>query len=323
MNRYTRQYSLPMVGEVGQRRLLQSHVLVVGAGALGCPVLQYCVGAGVGHITLVDPDVVTIDNLHRQPLYDEKCVGQPKALIAASRLTSLNSDVRIMPHIQAFDPCRAVDWVTEADVVLDCADSFAVTYSASDECWRQKKAYISASVLGVNGYVGGFCHGAPSVRAIFPQPPRDKRTCESAGVMGPVAATVGCIQAQMALSYLLGTTPSPLGQMVVIDFANYGFRHFRFDGAHEPEGKLFHFIARSQLVSDDLIIDLRTEKEVSESPLPEAQPFTLQDLIPLLPTLEPSQRLVLCCRRGMRAWHAALDLAALWAGPIALLALNG
>lgn len=323
MDRYARQHILPMVGGSGQERLRNSSALVVGAGALGCPVLQYLAGAGVGHITIVDPDTISLDNLHRQPLYDELNVGKYKALVAAERIAATNSDIAIVPHIKALNPANAINWAAGADIVLDCADSFAVTYTLSDVCFHQRKAYIYASVLGLTGYVGGFCHSAPSVRAIFPELPQQFASCASAGVLGPVAATLGSIQAQMALAYLLELNPSPLGQMVVVDFATYGFRSFRFDDAPEPPGQVFSFIAPSELQPDDLIIDLRSEGDLEGYSLPNARYCrTPSDIVCLLGNPLRDQRLVLCCKQGVRAWRAALLAQSRWRGPIVLMALN-
>ncbi|MBL4769218.1 MAG: HesA/MoeB/ThiF family protein, partial [Rhodobacteraceae bacterium] len=165
MNRYIRQQILPEVGVAGQARLHAAHIVVVGVGGLGCPALQCLVGAGIGKITIVDPDVVSLSNLHRQTIFGENQIGQSKVIAAAAVLSVLNSECTIIAIDVALSPINAETLIAKADVVLDCADSFAASYILSDACLTQKKPLISASALGFEGYVGGFCGGAPSLRA--------------------------------------------------------------------------------------------------------------------------------------------------------------
>ncbi|MGR3197704.1 MAG: HesA/MoeB/ThiF family protein, partial [Paracoccus sp. (in: a-proteobacteria)] len=200
MSRYARQLVLPEIGPDGLDRLAQAHVLVVGAGGLGVPVLQYLAGAGLGRITLVDGDTVAEHNLHRQPLYRMDQIGQPKAQAAAAALAALNPDVTVTPDCAMLDPANAPAWVAAADIVLDCADTFAASLTLSDVCAAQGKPLITASALAFSGYVAGCCGPAPSLRAIFPDLPERGATCATAGVMGPVVGAIGALQAQMALS---------------------------------------------------------------------------------------------------------------------------
>ncbi len=317
MNRYARQIALPEVGAKGQARLRAAHVLVAGAGGLGVPVMQYLVGAGVGTITLIDGDEVTESNLHRQPLYRMQDMGRPKAQVAAGAVGALNPDVTLHPIVDWLTPENAPALVAQADVVLDCADTFATSFTLSDAAFAAGKPLISASALGLSGYVGGFCATAPSLRAIFPDLPRSAATCATAGVLGPVVAMIGAMQAQMALAILLDMVPSPLGQMMILDAASWRMSGFRFDGAPEPDNPAA-FIATSQITPQDMVIDLR-----SEIPTPfratalHIPPEGLPDL-----ALPPhGTRIVLACRTGLRAHHACTALRNRWAGDIALLAL--
>jgi molybdopterin/thiamine biosynthesis adenylyltransferase len=315
MSRYARQMILPEVGAEGQAQLGAAHVLVVGAGGLGVPVLQYLVGAGIGRITLVDGDRIALHNLHRQPLYRMDQAGHFKAEAAAEALTALNPDVTVAPVTTWLDPANAPALVAEAELVLDCADTFAASLTLSDVCMAAGKPLIAASALAMSGYVGGFCGGAPSLRALFPDLPERGATCDTAGVMGPVVAMIGALQAQMGLSALLGLIPSPLGQLVTFDAARWRFGGFRFDGAPEP-ARVIPFIAPSQIIPGDLVIDLRTEAPA---------PFRA-DALHLVPdpdfTPPPgTSRVVLACRTGLRAHHAGSALQTRWGGPIALLAV--
>ena len=318
MNRYARQLVLPEVGAKGQARLAAAHVLVVGAGGLGVPVLQYLAGAGVGQITLVDGDRIAAHNLHRQPLYQMDQVGAFKAKAAAEALAALNPEVSVVPVTVWLDPVNARDLVARADLVLDCADTFAASLTLSDTCLAAGKPLIAASALARSGYVGGFCGGAPSLRALFPDLPERGATCDTAGVMGPVVGMIGALQAQMALSVLLELAPSPLGQLVSFDAKHWRFGGFRFDAAQEPDHTL-PFIAATQIAPDDLLVDLRTE---------EAAPFRVGALhlsaaqAQALPPPDTARRVVFACRTGLRAHHAGTALRHRWNGKIALLAIT-
>ncbi|MGI9334192.1 MAG: HesA/MoeB/ThiF family protein [Gammaproteobacteria bacterium] len=319
MNRYARQIVLPEVGTHGQARLAHCTALIVGAGGLGSPVLQYIAGAGIGRLIVVDPDTVERENLHRQTLYGDSQLGQAKVAAAKAILHDLNPHVVVDPIVEALEPRNAAALIARADIVLDCADSFAATYILSDNCLAAAKPLISSSVLGLSGYAGGFCAGAPSVRAVFPDLPRHLASCATAGVLGPAVGTLGAIQAQLALAVVLELAPSPLGQLVSVDLRRWRFGGFRFDGAAEPEHS-FRFVARSDLQASDFVVELRGESEAPEPIRADALRASVDafDTAGHLP--RDGQRAVLCCRSGLRAWRAATALRRRWDGPIALLA---
>lgn len=319
MNRYERQEILPEIGAAGQGRLRAARVVVVGAGGLAATVLPLLTAAGVGRITLVDGDRVEQSNLHRQTLFTEDDLGRPKADAAADRCRKLNREVTIVPWRRALTPENAEDLVFSEDLVLDCADSYAVSYTLSDVCASHRIPLISAAVLGVSGYVGGFCGPAPSLRAVFPDAPESSASCATAGVMGPVVALMGAAQAQLAMATILALDPSPMGQVLTFDMKTYRASGFRFDRAEEPQA-FFPFVARVELTGEDEIVDLRPEEEA-----PELIHWAARRILPELlgETLAfGDRRLVLACASGLRAWRAAETLQETWPGEIVLVAAS-
>ncbi|MDE0590595.1 HesA/MoeB/ThiF family protein [Halocynthiibacter sp. C4] len=306
MSRYQRQIQLPEIGADGQEQLAAAHAVVIGAGGLGAPVLQYLVGAGVGKITVVDDDHIAQSNLHRQTLFRETDVGKPKAQAAAATLAGLNPDCEIIAVQCALSCDNVQTLLRDATVVLDCADSFAASYILSDHCFTEGIPLFSASVLAFAGYAGGFCGGTPSLRAVFPDLPTQAASCESAGVLGPVVGMIGSLQATMALNYLLGLSPSPLGQLVQFDAKTYRTSGFRFDGAPEPEGPKLCFIAPSMIAPGDMLVDLRGVEEAPNLFHPSAKRILPENITTIPHPIET--RVVLACRSGLRAWRAAKTL---------------
>jgi molybdopterin/thiamine biosynthesis adenylyltransferase/rhodanese-related sulfurtransferase len=303
-DRYARQMVLPEVGAAGQARLAAASVVVVGAGGLGCPVLQYLAGAGVGRLVVVDHDRVEETNLHRQPLYTMADIGTLKAEAAAAALRHFNPGIAVDIVAERLTPQNATVLVAGADLVVDAADSFAVTYVLSDACLAIGKPMISASVIGLTGYVGAFCGGGPSYRAVFPDVAVEGGTCATVGVLGTAVAVLGSLQAHLALHLLLGLEPSVLGRVITFDAKRLAFGGFGFAGSPEP-GQFVPFIAPDSVTADDLVVDLRSLEEAPQSPFAGARRLDVDHVAALLAEPSSSRRIVLCCRSGQRALAAA------------------
>jgi sulfur-carrier protein adenylyltransferase/sulfurtransferase len=318
MSRYARQTCLAEVGETGQAKLASARVLVVGAGGLGATLLPLLVGAGIGHLQIVDGDTVEQSNLHRQTLFRMTDIGGFKAEVAAQALSSLNPDCQITALARHLDPYSARDVVAGADIVIDAADAFALSYALSDLCSAAQKPFLSASVLGRTGYAGGFCGRAPSLRAVFPDLPPNLQTCASAGVMGPAVAALGALLAQMCLSVILGHTPSALGQFISVDLQNWRFSGFRFDDAPEPLSVFPAIIGQANIIPTDRVFDLRDQAEAPLIAVKGAVRLNQQEIQHIAP--ETGRRVVLVCASGLRAWRAAHELSARGIPDIAILA---
>ena len=319
-DRYARQMVLPEVGADGQARLAAASVLVIGAGGLGCPVLQYLAGAGVGRLTVVDHDTVEETNLHRQPLYAMADIGKSKAETAAAAMRRFNPTIEVVPVIARLTPRNAATLVAAADLVIDAADSFAVSYILSDACHAAAKPLVSASVIGTTGYAGAFCGGGPSYRAVFPDVSVDGGTCASVGVLGTAVAVLGSLQAHLALHLLLGLQPSVLGRVVTFDAGRLAFGGFGFAGTPEPD-RFVPFIAPEAVTAGDLVVDLRGPEEAPE-PFAGGLRLSVVTVESLFMQPTPSARIVLCCRSGQRALAAADRLRERGAIDLALVALG-
>jgi len=321
MNRYARQMVLPEIGTAGQALLANARIVVIGAGGLGCPVLSYLAGAGVGSIRIVDADVVEESNLHRQPLYAMADIGRAKAEAARRALTAYNPDIEILTEVHRLEPANTASLCKDADIIIDAADSFAVTYTLSDHCLASGQAFVSASVLGFTGYAGGFCGArAPSVRAVFPDLPRSAANCATAGVSGPAAGVLGSLQAQMALSCLLGLDPSPLGRMISLDLRQFTTSSFSFGNAPEPDDG-FEFVSVANIDDSDLVIDLRNVEEAPAIITTSARRSTVDEVATFAGEAR-NHRTILCCRSGLRAWNAGLRLRQAGCTDISLIALG-
>jgi len=225
---YSRQIALPEVGPDGQAKLAAASVLVVGAGGLGAPVLQYLAAAGVGRIGIVDGDVVEASNLHRQPLYGVADLGRPKAAAAAERLRALNHDA----HIETYEQKASADsidaLVKNYDLVVECTDNFRAKFLVSDAVVRALKPAVFASVHQYEGQLQVYrpLPHWPCLRCLWPEAPRDGMVgnCAEAGVLGPVPATLGSMQAMAVLKRLLGLDAGEAPALVTVDLLSFETR---------------------------------------------------------------------------------------------------
>ncbi len=225
-DRYSRHILLPEVGEDGQRKLLASKVLCVGAGGLGSPASLYLAAAGVGTLGLVDDDVVDASNLQRQVVHATDRLGVPKVESAARTLTGLNPDVTVVPHKTRLTSENALEIVARYDVVVDGADNFATRYLLNDVALRLDKPIVHASVFRFEGQLTVFpADGAPCYRCLFPEPPPPGAapSCQEAGVLGVLPGVLGVLQATEALKLLLGM-PTIAGRLLIWDATRSRFR---------------------------------------------------------------------------------------------------
>ena len=216
--RYQRHLALAGFGAAAQERLRASSVLVVGAGGLGCPALLYLAAAGVGRITLVDPDAVELSNLQRQVLYGVEDQGLSKVEVASRRLRELNPLVHIDPRRVKLQRSNALDLVGSCDVVVDGSDNFATRYLVNDACVLEGRPFVYGAVQGFEGQVSVFnWKDGPTYRCLFPEPPLAGTVpnCAEAGVLGAVTGFIGAAQAIEAIKVLSGVGEPLSGRLLV------------------------------------------------------------------------------------------------------------
>ncbi|MCC7271216.1 MAG: molybdopterin-synthase adenylyltransferase MoeB [Alphaproteobacteria bacterium] len=240
LERYARHVILDEVGEAGQARLLAARVLVVGAGGLGAPVLLYLAAAGVGHLTIVDPDTVDLSNLQRQVIHSTATVGTPKAESAAAAIRRLNPDIEVDARIGRITGADAARTIAGHDLVVDGTDNFAARYLLNDACYFARVPLVSAALLRFEGQISTFkAHepgeSRPCYRCLFraPPPPDLVTRCEQAGIFGAVAGAVGTLQATEVLKELLGLGDSLAGTLLLYDALATSFRRIR--ARRDPE----------------------------------------------------------------------------------------
>ena len=230
-SRYSRHVLLPEVGEVGQGRLLDARVLLVGAGGLGSPAALYLAAAGVGTLGIIDHDVVDVSNLQRQVLHGTDRLGTPKVESARETLRNLNPDVQVLAHKERLSAANAVDLVSGYDVVIDGADNFPTRYLLNDAALHARAPVVHGSVFRFEGQASVFKpYDGPCYRCLAEQPPPAELapSCAEAGVLGVVPGIIGSIQALEAIKIILGIGDLLIGTLLVFDALEGEFRRLTF-----------------------------------------------------------------------------------------------
>ena len=235
VKRYSRHLIMPQVGSAGQRKLLQSKVLIVGAGGLGSPAAVYLSLAGVGTIGIADFDVVDVSNLQRQILHRSSDVGRPKTVSAMETLKEYNPDTNVVLHDAWLTSENAMDIISGYDIVVNGADNFPSRYLINDACYLAGKPLVDGSILIFDGQATVFIPGQGCYRCLFPSPPPPGMVpnCAEAGVLGALTGVVGSIQAVETLKLLLGIGESLASRLLLIDALSMDFRQVRIP--HNPQ----------------------------------------------------------------------------------------
>jgi molybdopterin-synthase adenylyltransferase len=229
LDRYARHIVLPEIGGEGQKRLLGAHILVIGAGGIGSPAVQYLSAAGIGRLTIVDDDRVDLSNLQRQTLFGSGDIGRPKAQAAAARVAALNADVDVIPLVDRVSAANAEHLLAGVQAVLDGSDNFATRLAVADAALAGRVPLVSAAVAGFEGQLAvyrGWEPDRPCYRCFVGDAPGlPERSCAEQGVLGALAGVMGSLAALEALRAIAPFGDDPAGRLLLIDALSLRMRN--------------------------------------------------------------------------------------------------
>ena len=323
--RYSRQMILPEIGEAGQQKLQNARVLVIGAGGLGCPVLQNLAAAGVGYIGIVDGDVVDETNLHRQLLYTLKDCGNSKAETAKTAILELNPEITVNVFPEFFNIENAFKIVNDYEIIVDCTDMLTVRYLINDVAVVKKIPVVYASIYKFEGQVSVFNYkNGPSYRCLFPEQERLNAgsNCEESGVLGILPNTLGTFQATEVLKIILEIGTVLSGKLLIYDALNFQTQIIDFSKNSKAIEKGFingSLLLNSKKQVGDLtpevflekcnqlgivVIDVRELEETPEFKGENVIRIPLNVLEDYSKKLNKNQEIVLFCQTGQRSQTA-------------------
>ena len=227
LQRYARNIIISEIGEPGQAKLLKTKVLIVGLGGLGSPCAYYLAAAGVGRIGLVDFDLVDLDNLQRQILYTVEDIGKLKVESAKEKLNKLNPEIEVIAYKEKLLPANVLNIIKDFDLVVECSDNFATKYLLNDACVLSNKSFFYAAVTRFEGQVMSIVPGESAcLRCAFPHPPGQGKflSPKESGILGSVAGTIGLMQTNEVLKYILG-----IGELLLNNFLIFNILFLSFD----------------------------------------------------------------------------------------------
>ncbi|MGI4898272.1 MAG: molybdopterin-synthase adenylyltransferase MoeB [Janthinobacterium lividum] len=322
LKRYNRQIILPEIGLSGQQKLKTAKVLMVGAGGLGCPVLQYLVAAGVGEIGIVDDDLVDESNLHRQILYSSADVGKSKAVVAAEKLRIMNPFVELKAYQERIKPENTEKLIGAYDLIIDGSDNFPTRYLVNDTCVRLNKTLVFGSIFKFEGHVSVFNYlGGPQYRDIFPEAPADNDVpnCAEIGVLGVIPGLIGLYMANEAIKIICGIGETLSGKLMTVNALDNSVSVFKFrKQVHQPQIKeekqkvqvkennnqeinieqLENWLEKTP--DEVCLIDVREEYEFEDYNIGGINiPF--DELADQINSLPKNKKIVFCCRSGQRS----------------------
>lgn len=331
IQRYSRHIRLSGIGTEGQEKLKNTRVLMIGAGGLGCPVLQYLCAAGIGTIGILDDDHVDISNLQRQILYTVNDVDHPKAEAAKDRLAALNPFVDLVVHNTRLTRENALDICKDYDILIDGTDNFATRYLTSDVSVILDKPLVFGSIFKFEGQVSVFNYqGGPSYRCLYPEMPNpaDVPNCSEVGVFGVLPGVVGARMANECLKMILGVGEVLSGKLAVMDLlANTefilkitkdikNFERFELEKSYEYECEVpvalpFDMTPREvkeiMQTGDVQLIDVREPWEYDLCQIQGSESIPLHEIVRLSHLIDPHRPAVFICHHGVRS-KMAIDL---------------
>jgi sulfur-carrier protein adenylyltransferase/sulfurtransferase len=329
--RYNRQIILPEIGISGQEKLTNAKVLVIGAGGLGCPVLQNFVAAGVGCIGIVDGDCVEETNLHRQFLYTLNDIGKNKAIVAANVVSNQNPEVKVIPYSNYFTQENCFEMVNDYQIIVDCTDNVMTRYLINDVALVKNIPMIYASIHKFEGQLSVFNYkSGPTYRCLFPESETLKTfpNCNDSGVLGVLPNTLGVMQSNEVLKIILGIGTVLSGKLLLYNTLNTTFQTIDFPlnptekeiGIQNGLAILNHSSTKEiSIISSDkffkeitnnetLVIDIRENYEEPKLEFQNIKFVPLAGLENYLKNTDVNQKIILFCQFGDRSQMTAIYL---------------
>jgi adenylyltransferase/sulfurtransferase len=234
LEKYSRQIILKNIGVLGQKKILNSRVLVIGMGGLGCPVAEFLTRSGIGSIGIVDHDLVSLSNIHRQNLYDEKDLGKSKVNVAQKKLQNINSKTKINIFNFKLDKKKFIKIIKNYDYVVDGTDNFETKFLINDISLKYKKFLVTGAISKFDGHIFTFDFNNkknPCLRCFYQEETisDDILNCEYEGILGTIAGTIGSMQANEILKKILNIGKNLNGYILIIDLLNLNFRKVKFN----------------------------------------------------------------------------------------------
>ena len=234
LEKFSRQIILKNIGVLGQKKILNSRVLVIGMGGLGCPVAEFLTRSGIGSIGIVDHDLVSLSNIHRQNLYDEKDLGKSKVNVAQKKLQNINSKTKINIFNFKLDKKKFIKIIKNYDYVVDGTDNFETKFLINDISLKYKKFLVTGAISKFDGHIFTFDFNNkknPCLRCFYQEETisDDILNCEYEGILGTIAGTIGSMQANEILKKILNIGKNLNGYILIIDLLNLNFRKVKFN----------------------------------------------------------------------------------------------
>ena len=234
LEKFSRQIILKNIGVLGQKKILNSRVLVIGMGGLGCPVAEFLTRSGIGSIGIVDHDLVSLSNIHRQNLYDEKDLGKSKVHVAQKKLQNINSKTKINIFNFKLDKKKFIKIIKNYDYVVDGTDNFETKFLINDISLKYKKFLVTGAISKFDGHIFTFDFNNkknPCLRCFYQEETisDDILNCEYEGILGTIAGTIGSMQANEILKKILNIGKNLNGYILIIDLLNLNFRKVKFN----------------------------------------------------------------------------------------------
>lgn len=340
IRRYSRHLIMPEVGLEGQRKLKEAKVLIVGAGGLGSPLAMYLAAAGVGHIGIMDFDVVDESNLQRQIIHGTSTLGQKKLESAKNRMLDINPFIDVTTYAEPLSSANALDIFKDYDIIADGTDNFQTRYLVNDACVLLGKPNVYGSIFRFEGQASVFyAKEGPCYRCLYPEPPPPGLvpSCAEGGVLGVLPGVIGTIQATEVVKLIIGQGEPLIGRLLLYDALEMSFTTLKlrknpdcvicsdhpsvthlidydqFCGVlpHEVETQGLEITVKELKAKLDsagrnmILIDVREPHELEISKIDRAQLIPKNDLPDHLKELDSTKEYVLLCKTGVRSLDAA------------------